>query len=139
MTNNQCNGGPKALKQGTKLCHAAISLDSESRQRQKVIPTNDALSQSGVKHIVITRSAAPFPPSGHCLSSQRAPREQSESSRLYLLPSKLFVKGGEIDEGTRPENERKLNYRSDCEQKKKHSYSLLDLGDTFMPQVWTPE
>ena len=125
--------------QGPKLCHAAISVDSESRQRQKVIPTNDALSQSGVKHIVITRSAAPFPPSGHCLSSQRAPREQSESSRLYLLPSKLFVKGGEIDEGTRPENERKLNYRSDCEQKKKHSYSLLDLGDTFMPQVWTPE
>ena len=110
--------------QGTKLCHGAISLDSESRQRQKVIPTNDALSQSGVKHIVITRSAAPFPPSGHCLSSQRAAREHSESSlraageqpessRLYLLPSKLFVKGGEIDEGTRPENERKLNYCSD--------------------------
>ena len=50
--------------QGTKLCHGAISLDSESRQRQKVIPTNDALSQSGVKHIVITRSAAPFLPVG---------------------------------------------------------------------------
>ena len=50
--------------QGTKLCHAAISVDSESRQRQKVIPTNNALSQSGVKHIVITRSAAPFPPVG---------------------------------------------------------------------------
>ena len=66
--------------QGTKLCHAAISVDSESRQRQKVIPTNDALSQSGVKHIVITRSAAPFPPSRHCLSSQRAPRDQPESS-----------------------------------------------------------
>ena len=62
--------------QGTKLCHAAISLDSESRQRQKVIPTNDALSQSGVKHIVITRSAALFPPSGHCLSNLRAAREQ---------------------------------------------------------------
>ena len=80
-----------------------------------------------------------LPSSGHCLSSQRAPREQSESSRLYLLPSKLFVKGGEIDEGTRPENERKLNYCSDWEKKKKHSYSLLEVGDTFMSQVWTPE
>ena len=59
--------------QGTKLCHAAISVDSESRQRQKVIPTNDALSQSGVKHIVITRSAAPFPPSGHCLTAREQP------------------------------------------------------------------
>ena len=24
-------------------------------------------------------------------------------------------------------------------RRKKHSYSLLDLGDTFMSQVWTPE
>ena len=52
------------------------------------------------------------------LSSQWALSEQPESSRLFLLPSKLFVKGGEIDEGTRPENERKLNYCSDWEKKK---------------------
>ena len=24
-------------------------------------------------------------------------------------------------------------------RRKKHSYSLLDVGDTFMSQVWTPE
>ena len=48
----------------------------------------------------------------------------SESSHLSLLPSKLFVKGGEIDEGTRPENERKLNYCSYWEKKKTFLFTV---------------